>query len=511
MRRRKGVSKPRTAEHAVSRALAAVLMATSCGGASGSPSSQPGAPAPNPTPTPVPTPAARPNIVVITTDDLDNASLSRMPNLRAQIIDKGLTFTNSFVTTPLCCPSRASLLTGLYAHNHGILINRPAGSLGQVPNCFEQFRDSGQESSTVNNWLRAAGYRTGFVGKYLNRYPGDMPGANPRYVPPGWNDWFSQFSETGNAYYRYSVNDNGSIVQHGNRPQDYLTDVMASRTVQLINTWSGDPTHPFFVWVNAAAPHVPATPAPRHADVLFEGVVAPRTPNFNEADMSDKPSWFRSLPVFDADTIERLDGAQRQRLRTMLSVDDMIGSIVTALENSQALSNTYIIFNSDNGLLLGGHRLYLGKDAVYEESIKVPLIIRGPSVPQGRSLDHMVLNIDLAPTLAELARVGVPGNVDGKSMLPLLNSNPPTTSAWRTDFLVEHWTDQEEGLPDWFGVRTKDQIYVDYPMTSEKELYELGGDVYQLQSKHATAPSSTLTPLASRLTALRSCRAAACR
>lgn len=511
MKRWTDLTRPRRSERSVSRTFMAFLMASSCGGGSGATPSQPGQPSPGPTPTPVPTPAARPNIVVITTDDLDNASISRMPNLRSLLIDRGITFTNSFVTTPLCCPSRASMLTGLYAHNHGVLINRPAGSLGQVPNCFEQFRDSGQESSTVNTWLRASGYRTGFVGKYLNRYPGDMPGANPRYVPPGWDDWYSQFSDSGNAYYKYSMNDNGNILQFGNRPQDYLTDVMTSHAVQLINTWSGDPARPFFVYVNPAAPHVPATPAPRHADVLFEDVIAPRTPNFNEPDMSDKPSWFRSLPAFDDDTISRLDGAQRQRLRTMLAVDDMIGNIVTALETSQALSNTYIIFNSDNGLLLGGHRLYLGKDAVYEESIKVPLIIRGPSVPQGKSLDHMVLNIDLAPTLADLARVAIPGNLDGKSMLPLLNYNPPTTSAWRTDFLEEHWTDQEEGLPDWFGVRTKNQIYVEYPMTRETEYYDLGKDPYQLDSQHAKAPASTLQPLAARLAALKGCRAPSCR
>ncbi len=509
MRRWPAVAKPRR-EGGVPRAFMALLMATSCGGGGGTTPSQPSEPSPGPTPTPVPTPAARPNIVIITADDLDNASIAYMPNLRSLLVDQGLTFTNSFVTTPLCCPSRASLLTGQYAHNHEVLINRPAGSLGQVPNCFEQFRDRGQESSTVNTWLRAAGYRTGLVGKYLNRYPGDMAGANPRYVPPGWDDWYSQFSDSGNAYYRYTINDNGNLLQFSNRPQDYLTDVMASRAVQLINTWSGDPARPFFLYVNPAAPHVPATPAQRHDGLLAE-VTVPRTPNFNEPDMSDKPSWFRALDAFDDSTIERLDGTHRQRLRTMLSVDEMIGSMVRALEASQALSNTYLIFSSDNGLLLGGHRLYLGKDAVYEESIKVPLIIRGPSVPPGRTLEHMVLNIDLAPTIAELGRVAIPGNVDGKSMLPLLNYNPPTTSAWRTDFLVEHWTDQEEGLPDWFGVRTKDQIYVEYPMTRETEYYDLARDPYQLDSQHAKAPASTLQPLAARLAALKSCRAATCR
>lgn len=512
MKRWTDLTKPRLGERGASRALMALLMATSCGGGSGPTTpSQPSNPSPpGPVPTPVPTPAARPNIVVITADDLDGGSIAYMPNLRALLIDRGLTFTNSFVTTPLCCPSRASLLTGQYAHNHDILINRPAGSLGQVPNCFERFRDRGGESSTVATWIQPSGYRTGFVGKYLNRYPGDMPGANPRHVPPGWDDWFAQFSETGNAYYKYSLNDNGNIIERGNQPEDYLTDVLNNRAVDLVDRWSGDPARPFFIWVNTAAPHVPMVPAPRH-EGLLESVIAPRTPNFNEPDMSDKPSWYRSLPEFSDETIARLDGQQRQRLRSMLSVDEMIGNLVRALERSQALANTYLMFTSDNGLLIGGHRLYLGKDAVYEESIRTPWIVRGPSVPEGKSLDHFVLNIDFAPTVADLARVPVPGDLDGKSLLPLLNYNPPSSSSWRTDFLLEHWTDQPEGLPDWFAVRTKDQIYVEYPMTRETEYYDLGKDQYQLDSQHAKVSASTLQPLAARLAALKGCRAASCR
>jgi arylsulfatase A-like enzyme len=489
----------------------ALCAVTACGGGGGgSTPTAPVAPGPStaPAPQPTPTPSWRPNIIVILADDLDVLSIDRMPNLRTQVAAQGLTFTNGFATTPLCCPSRASILTGQYAHNHGILINRNPNTFGVEPNCFERFRDRGQERQTFATWLQAAGYTTAFVGKYLNRYPGDMPGADPTHVPPGWDDWFAQVSD--NAYYRYATNDNGTLRDYGNRPVDYLTDVLTERALRFVRE-AASPDTPFLLWINPAAPHVPSTPAPRHVD-LFADAIAPRLPNFNEPDMSDKPRWFQLIPELNDGEIERLDGMQRQRLRTMASVDDMIGSLLTVLRETGALDRTFLIFASDNGLLLGAHRLYLGKDAVYENSVRVPLIVRGPGVPAGRMLDYFALNIDLAPTLVEMARAQPPGDfMDGRSLYPLLGDNPLPASSWRSDFLVEHWTDTNEGLPTWAGIRARDRVYVEYERTNEREYYDLGRDPHQLQNQANGTPAATLEPLQARLRALRSCRGAGCR
>ncbi len=487
----------------------ALLLSAACGGGGSTPTT-PGSPAPStaPAPQPTPTPTWRPNIVVLLADDLDVLSIDRMPVLRSQMVNLGLTFSNSFVTTPLCCPSRASILTGQYAHNHGILINRNPNAFGVEPNCFELFHDRGQERQTFATWMQDAGYSTGFVGKYLNRYPGDMPGADPTYIPPGWDDWFAQVSD--NAYYKYTTNDNGTLRDYDTRPADYLTDVLRDRATRFIRD-AASPDKPFVLWITPAAPHVPSTPAPRHVD-LYADAIAPRLPDFNEDDMSDKPRWFQLIPQLNADEIERLDGMQRQRLRTMASVDDLLAEVIRALQDTGTLERTYIFFASDNGLLLGGHRLYLGKDAVYENSIRVPLIVRGPGVPAGRTLDYFALNIDLAPTLVEMARANAPADfMDGRSLFPLLGANPLPAASWRSDFLVEHWTDTPEGLPTWAGIRARDRIYVEYERSAEREYYDLQRDPNQLQNQAATTPAATLQPLQARLGALRSCRGAGCR
>jgi N-acetylglucosamine-6-sulfatase len=492
----------------VSAAL--VLLAACGGGGGGSTPGNPVAPAPTtaPVPQPTATPTWRPNIILILADDLDILSIDRMPVLRAELMGRGLTFANGFATTPLCCPSRASIMTGQYAHNHGILINRNPNTFGVEPNCFERFRDRGQERQTFATWMQNAGYTTGFVGKYLNRYPGDMPGTDPTYIPPGWDDWFAQVSD--NLYYRYTTNDNGTLRVYENRPADYLTDVLRERATRFIRD-AANPDKPFVLWITPAAPHTPSTPAPRHVD-LFADAIAPRLPNFNEDDMSDKPRWFQLIPQLNDDEVFRLDGMQRQRLRTMASVDELLGDVLQTLQQTGTLDRTFVFFASDNGLLLGGHRLYLGKDAMYEKSIRIPLIVRGPGVPAGRTSEHFALNIDLAPTLVEMARAQTPADfMDGRSLYPLLGDNPLPASSWRSDFLIEHWTDTNEGLPTWNGIRAQNRVYVEYERTNEREYYDLGQDPHQLQNQAASASAATLEPLQSRLRALRSCRGAACR
>jgi arylsulfatase A-like enzyme len=245
---------------------------------------------------------------------------------------------------------------------------------------------------------------------------------------------------------------------------------------------------------------------------LYADAIAPRLANFNEPDMSDKPRWFQLIPQLNDDEIARLDGMQRQRLRTMASVDELLGDVLLTLQQSAVLDRTYVFFASDNGLLIGGHRLYLGKDAVYEKSVRVPLIVRGPGVPAGRNIDHFALNIDLAPTLVEMARAQAPADfIDGRSLYPLLGDNPLPASSWRSDFLVEHWTDTPEGLPTWNGVRSRSSAYVEYERSGEREYYDLSRDPDQLQNAVGSTPAATLDPLQARLRTLRNCRGAGCR
>ncbi len=366
----------------------------------------------------------RPNVILILTDDLDAASISHMPNLESLLAEKGTTFENAFVTDPLCCPSRATILRGQYAHNHDILSNEPPHG------GFEKFRSLGRQNSTMATWVDGVGYRTIFVGKYMNGYEGT-------YVPPGWDEWYAV---SGN-YLSTDLNENGTI-NHYDPAQDYLTDVLADRAVDYVGRPGGGapsffkPHRPFFMWLGTTAPHAPADPAPRHADDLA-GVSMPRPPSFDESDVSDKPAWISDNPSLSAEQAARAEGLYRNRLRSMLAVDEMIGRLVRALREGGELDNTYLVFTSDNGFHLGQHRLAAGKWTAYEEDIRVPLIVRGPGVPEGRTLEHLVLNNDLAPTFADLAGAESPSFVDGRSLVPLLSGPPPPQEDWRRAFLVE--------------------------------------------------------------------------
>jgi arylsulfatase A-like enzyme len=449
----------------------------------------------------------RPSVVLVVADDLELAGTGRMPRLRSLVAGRGLTFTRAFASTPVCCPSRASMLTGQYAHNHGILSNLDAGG-----SCFERFRDRGQEASTLATWLRGAGYRTGRVGKYLNWYPGVRRGADPTYVPPGWDEWYGLFSSRGtDTYYNYFVNENRRIAAYGRREEDYATDVLRARAVEFVRR---DDERPFFLWLSPQAPHLPATPAPRHEGALA-GLLAPRTPSFNEEDMSDKPAWFQDpvrLPLLTARDVAGVDALYRDRLRTMLAVDEMVADVIAALEQTGRLDSTYVIFTSDNGFLLGQHRFPRGKGTVHEPSVRVPLLVRGPGVPAGARRDHLALNVDLAPTIAELAGAPAPGSFDGRSLAGLLGADPPAVERFRSEVLLElphGLRDDPEEPPGWVGLRTPDLLYAEYA-TGEQELYDLRDDPDQVESLHGRASPALLRGLAARLDQIRLCRGPAC-
>ena len=443
----------------------------------------------------------QPNLVFLISDDQDVASLAFMPRLQALLGDQGITFNNFFVTESLCCPSHVSILTGQYPHNHGILNNdAPLGG-------WQKFHDQGGENSTFATWLQDAGYHTGRFGKYLAGYPNGST-----HIPPGWDEWVAQYG-AGGQYFNYSLNDNGTVVRYGNAPEDYSTDVLANRAVEFLARAEEREEQPFLLFFSPSAPHNAvgsnlATPAPRHVDA-FAGTQAPRTPSFNEEDVSDKPQLIRNRPLLDEAAMEQIDLEYQSRLESLQALDEAVERIVTALADLGELDNTYVVFTSDNGFHQGQHRLPRGKDQIYEEDIRVPLLLRGPGVPQGVTREELALNIDFAPTFAELAGATPGHEVDGRSLVPLLGEQPPAT--WRTDFLVELYRTPAMGGEEIRALRTQTEVYVEYLNLGEREHYDLVADPYQLESLHATTPPEHLEKLSARLAELAVCADDSCR
>ncbi|MGQ0571735.1 MAG: sulfatase family protein [Armatimonadota bacterium] len=458
-----------------------------------------------------PAAADRPNILFILTDDQDVKSIVHMPRLKSLLADRGTTFANFFVTYSLCCPSRASILRGQYPHNHQILSNRPP--LGG----FEKFHALGHEHSTVATWLRGAGYRTMFLGKYLNGYPDN---ADSTFVPPGWDEWHSP-AAGGYANFNYRMNENGKVVAYGNRSEDYMTDVLGRKAADFIRRGAQD-RRPFFIHLATYAPHAPATPAPRHQGA-FAGATAPRLPSYNEVDVTDKPEWVRDRETLTPRASELIDEHYRTRLRSLLAIDEMIASLLDVLQATGEARRTYVLFTADNGFHFGEHRIQSGKNTPYEESIRAPLIVRGPGVPEGQTLPHLAINTDFAPTFAQIAGAAAPGFVDGRSLLPLLGPNPVDPARWRQAFLVEHYGGAAErparaqparrvragGIPDYLAMRTRDFLYVEYA-TGEREFYDVVSDPYELQNVYATRDGVLVRQSAAHLAALRRCAGSGC-
>ena len=432
----------------------------------------------------------QPNIVFILTDDLDSHSMRYLDGSRNIMAKNGTTFKRAYVSDSLCCPSRASILRGQYPHNHGIKSNVPPSG------GHDKFRDTGKDRSTVATWLNHAGYQTKFIGKYLNGY-------DEMYEPPGWDEWFGWLGQ----YESQKVNDDGQVFQ----VQGHDTDLFANEAEDFIDRASANP-EPFFLSVWTRAPHQPAVPAPRYAD-RFNDTALPHPPSFNEADVSDKPRFIRDLPRLSDKKISRMRNLHQKRLASMLSVEDLLRNVIAKLRETGELDNTYVFFTSDNGYHLGQHRMKQGKRTAYEEDIKVPLMVRGPGVPAGRVLEHQVLNNDLAPTFAQLAGVTPPPFVDGKSMVPLLDSSPPTVSGWRTGILTENWRTEGEGdikAPTYKAIRTKSFLWVRYA-NGERELYDLRQDPYQLNSRDPNNNRRLVSGLNNRLDRLATCAGTECR
>jgi N-acetylglucosamine-6-sulfatase len=438
-----------------------------------------------------------PNFVFILADDMraDDLKLKYMPKTMALLGDRGLRFDKAFVSYGLCCPSRATILRGQYAHNTGVWSN---GNRGDPAGGWQAFKNNNLEQDNIATRLQGAGYRTGLFGKYFNHYDGSTE-------PPGWDDWFATFRPGASqaSYFDYDVNDNGTIRHYGTQESDYNTDVISAQTQDFIDA-SVAANKPFFAYVGARAPHGPPKPAPRD-EHTFDGEKAPRLPSFNEKDVSDKPPFIQALPRLSSDEIALIDKRHEGRVETLQALDGLVEAVVNKLSSKGVLDNTYIFFTSDNGWHHGEHRINKGKAYPYEEIIHMPLLVRGPSVQAGSITDKLVLNTDYFPTFTDLGGVQTPAYVDGRSLRPVLEGS---AASWRSAVLLEQRKGSEADA-GFSGIRTSGgRKYVEYN-SGFRELYNLSTDPNELKNSYNA--SAKPADLEKRLQALESCASTTCR
>ena len=395
-----------------------------------------------------------PSVLLIVTDDQRWDTLWSMPEVQRSLVERGVTFSESFTTSSLCCPSRASILTGQYPHTTGVYRQAlPHGG-------FKSFDDS----TTIATALDDGGYRTGFFGKYLDSYQAD---ALAGYVPQGWDRWVAFI----HAEYRdYGLTIDGTVHRYGVEAEDYSTDVLAAQTEDFIRESDG----PVFAVYAPPAPHHPAIPAAEDAD-LFADLPPWRPPSFNEPDVSDKPAHVRSMVPLGPDRTAYLDALRLDQYRSLRAVDRAVGRLLDALEDTGRLDDALVIFTSDNGVLWGEHR-WVRKEVPYEEAIRVPLVIRADRLVSaaGATDTHLVANIDLAPTIASVAGVPLP-DADGRSLVPLLDGS---ADRWRHALLIEHLRGTNP-VPTYCAIRTSRYLFASYD-TDEHELYDLEADPFEL-------------------------------
>jgi N-acetylglucosamine-6-sulfatase len=449
--------------------------------------------------------AAKPNVVVLMTDDQTAASLRYMPNVDRLLTREGTLFEDSVASFPLCCPSRSTHLTGQYAHNHQVLHN--AGPFGGY--------DALEHANTLPVWLQAAGYRTMHVGRYLNGY------EYSDGVPPGWSDWYGAPHSHAFNYAKWRVNENGSLVSYPDaaHPGEYETDYFGRRASELIEQ-AAPSADPFYLQVWFVAPHRGSprdpddptavgtpSPAPRHRD-LFANTPFPRTPNFDEAQIGDKPQDISDRPRLDQPTVAAIEENWRQELESLQAVDEAVARIVDTLARTGELGNTLIVFTSDNGFMHGEHRAKAEKVLLYEESVRVPLVMRGPGIPPDWRDPRLVANIDVAPTIVDAADA-TPGRIaDGRSLFPMLADR---SAWWGRDILLENGNGAN-GVPPYRAIRTDRFVYAEHLTTGERELYDLAHDPYELQSLDNNPTYDAIRhDLAQRLRRLKTCRGRGCR
>ena len=387
----------------------------------------------------------RPNFLIILTDDQRYDTMEYMPKTQEHIFDQGVTFSNGYVSSPLCGPSRANILTGMHTHKNGVLDNK--GKL---------------EVGTFVEGLKDSGYYTGFVGKYLNTWKGEMR--------PEYDYWASVFRDD-SRYFDTDFNINGEW--HWQYP-GYITDVTRDLVLDFVDKASAQ-LRPFFLLIGLNAPHGPADPATEDADKLTD-LPPHRPPNFNEEDISDKPNSINWKEQFAEEAIPGLEEFRRKQILTLLSADRAIDAIIQRLEEKGELDNTVVIFLSDNGKHWGEHRL-TSKGSQYQESVLVPFALRYPPlIPEPYTEDRLVASVDIPPTLYELAELPIPEHFDGESIIPMLAGENWT----RDKIYIEcypsrgHWELIHTGRYKYVETDGEDNI---------AEFYDLEEDPYELENQ----------------------------
>ncbi len=467
-----------------------------------------------------PSPAAAavqesPNVVLIESDDQTQEEMRFLPKTAHLIGDRGATFGLNLAVWPLCCPSRATLFTGQYPHNHGVLGNKGAPYGG-----FPRFHNE----TALPVWLSNAGYYTAHIGKFLNGYE-----ESPIGVPPGWSEWHG--SKDTYRYYGYELLEDGQWVQYGDKqenpnapadPSSYSTDVYTDKAIRIIDQRAPS-DQPFFLSVGYLAPHgggpnsVPgpcvSSAKPARRDLLDAVALPPyEPPSYNEKNVSDKPQEIQDLPRMGTKAIARATRNYRCRAGALFDLDRGVKHIINALRDTGELDNTIVIFTSDNGFFHGEHRIVAGKNRVYEEAVRVPLLMRGPGIPRGVDVKSMAANIDLAPTIADVTGAEPLVKVDGRSLMPLAAH----ADRYRgREILLEQYSGLgEAGEPDtgvYKAVRTQRYKYVENA-TGEKELYDLRTDPYELKNRVAKEKfADVVRALHRQLTHLGDCAGSGCR
>ena len=417
-----------------------------------------------------------PNILLVITDDQRaTASMQALPTVRKLFGRGGRTYTNAFATTPLCCPSRASIVSGKYAHNHGVHTNDDGMGLNQ--------------RATVQRYLQDAGYRTGVVGKYLNRWD--------RRVEPGGFDKHALWLR--GIYRHSSFLFNGTV----RRPEGYTTTLMTGFAQRFLRGFERNDDDPWFLWLGPNAPH-----SPYAAEYAYKGAKTKGwdgNPATRDTDVSDEPEFIRR----SQDTQEHARQIRRKQLRTLYSADDQVEQVFELLEELGEEEDTLAIFMSDNGFLWGEHGI-VGKRYAYTQSIQIPLMIRWPGeIEPGSVDDRLVANLDLAPTLLDAAGVETTRAFDGRSLF---------AEGARRRLLIEQWADEETYVPTLASLRTDDYQYVEYYTPRGRRIvgrayYDLAADPWQrrnLLGDDDPANDPNVAALSRRLGADRDCDGASC-
>ena len=470
----------------------------------------------------------RPNIVFLLTDDQDvtASSLNYMPFLEKLLRQEGMEFANYFVPTGLCCPSRSTIIRGQYCHNTKIYDNGDLNNNTYLSGAFQKFVEEGLEKSTVGTLLTDAGYETALVGKYLNGYED----SNASHVPAGWNHWMGM---TATNYYGPHFSQNGTLYKTNSSV--YQTDFI-NQWVHDFLTEKRDPTKPFFVYIAPFAPHAPATPAHRHAN-LFPDAKAPRYPSYNPDDIIQrmKPSWIKRLPLLNESQLSDIDTLFRLRLQSLQAVDEMLLDVFITIKDLGLDENTYLFYMGDNGQHLGDFRLPAGKRQAYDTDIRVPFLVRGPGINGSVNVTEVVQSVDLLPTWLELAQAKGPidpKQLDGKSIVPLLNGSmlsSPKVNQFRSVALAEMYGGSSNMGPGYKGMPDFEQnqfwnntyqavrvingsdwaenanwLYVEW-CTGEKELYISEVDPHQMFNIIYFADPQLLSQLSTLVSKLGDC------